>query len=90
MLFYSHLLLMTISIFLGAMDFMLLKNQSVLFIGTVGIASGGFEKNKLSENIYNYEPEIKENLQIRNKFLNQTGLDIKKFPKSKPIPIPIK
>jgi hypothetical protein len=75
------------------MVIILFKNLSIVSIGVIGIGSEGFEVNKSNNNlnIYSYEPEIKENLQIRNNFLFKIDSDIPKsklIPKSKPIPIP--
>lgn len=76
-------------ILLGAMDSTVSTNLCGTNIGTVGILSEYIEVKESSNNIYSYEPEIKENLQIRTNFLLRIGLDINNIQKSKPIPIPI-
>jgi len=83
--------MMMILILLGVMDSMVSTNLRGTNIGTVGIFSEYIEVNESSNNIniYSYEPEIKENLQIRTNFLLRIGLDINNIQKSKPIPIPI-
>ena len=82
--------MMMILILLGAMDSMVSTNLLGTNIGTVGIFSEYIEVNESSNtNTYSYEPEIKENLQIRTNFLLRIGLDINNIQKSKPIPIPI-
>jgi len=76
---------------LGATDSMVSTNLRGINIGTVGILPEYIKVNESSNNIniYSYEPEIKENFQIRTNFLLRIGLGTNNIQKSKPIPIPI-